>query len=92
MHVSVIRRLPPTLVGACGPVHDRLFESFEAELDALELSGVAVDRTTAGRDTDELLPVVTVNGSLLVRGRYPTHDEWIHAVGGAKRAELAQTV
>lgn len=91
MHVSVIRRLPPTLVGACGPVHDRLFDTFEAELDALELSGVAVDRTAADLETDDLLPVVTVNGSLLSRGRYPTHGEWIHAIGEAKRAELAHT-
>ena len=92
MHVSVIRRLPPALIGACGPVHDRLFETFEAELDALELGGVAVDRRIAPPEADEPLPVVTVNGSLVSRGRYPTHDEWIHTIGEARRAELVHTV
>lgn len=90
MHVAIIRRLPPPHIGVCGPVHDRTFEAFEADLDALELSGVVVDRRTPNdpRD-DERLPVITINGAVRWQGRYPTHEEWVHAIGEARRADLA---
>ena len=88
MHVSILRRLPPSLIGVCGPVHDWTFEAFEAELDALELSGVAVDRVTPTATENGPLPVVTINGEVRWRGRYPTHREWVHAIGEARRAEL----
>jgi hypothetical protein len=88
MHVSVIRHRPSPLVGICGPVHDWTFEAFDAELDALELTGVAVERTTPAPGDAEPLPVVAINGEVRWRGRYPTREEWVHAIGVAKRAEL----
>jgi len=91
MHVSVIRRPPPHLVGVCGPVHDWTFEAFEADLDALELSGATVERVVPAPETDEPLPVVAINGDVRWRGRYPTREEWVHAIGEARRAELAAT-
>jgi hypothetical protein len=87
MHVSVIRHLSPPLIGVCGPVHDWMSEAFEADLDALELSGVAVDRAEPDSRDDEPLPVVAINGDVRWRGRYPTRDEWVHVIGEARRAE-----
>ena len=88
MHVSVIRRLPPLRIGVCGPVHDWAFEAFEADLDALELRGVAVHRVAPDSDGTEPLPVVAINGEVRWRGRYPSHREWVHAIGEATRATL----
>ncbi len=88
MQISVIRSLPPTLVGVCGTVHDRRFEAFEAELDAQELAGATVERGVPDDDRHPG-PVVSVNGAVLCRGRYPTREEWVRAIGAARRADLA---
>ncbi len=44
MHVTVFRQVPPLIVGTVGvvPYHD--FDAFEERLDALEASGVIVER------------------------------------------------
>jgi len=42
--VTLVRRVPPPIVGVCGIVPDRAFEAFEQTLDWLESTGVLVER------------------------------------------------
>ena len=44
MRVTVFRRVPPLIVGAVGVVLDHDFDACEERLDALEASGVIVER------------------------------------------------
>lgn len=42
--VTVVRRVPPPLVGVCGIEPDRAFEALERTLEWLESTGVLVER------------------------------------------------
>jgi hypothetical protein len=42
--VTVIRHIPPPIVGVCVPAPDHRFQALEAELDWLEVNGVIVNR------------------------------------------------
>jgi hypothetical protein len=42
--VTVIRRVPPPIVGTVGVIQDRAFETFEERLDWLEAMGLLVER------------------------------------------------
>jgi hypothetical protein len=44
MRITVFRRIPPPIIGTCGIVIDRDFDAFEECLDALEATGVTVER------------------------------------------------
>lgn len=44
MRVTVFRQVPPLIVGTVGVVSDHDFDAFEERLDALEASGVIVER------------------------------------------------
>jgi hypothetical protein len=47
MQITVIRRIPAPIIGTCGVLHDRAFESFEETLDWLEVTGcVAAARSS----------------------------------------------
>ena len=87
MQVTVIRQTPPVVVGSCGPVHDRAFEVFEAELDAIEYEGASVDRLAPAEKEASAVPIVRVNGSVVSAGRYPSRREWAHAIGAARLAD-----
>ena len=41
---TVFRHVPPPIVGTIGTLYDRAFETFEANLDWLETTGVLVER------------------------------------------------
>jgi hypothetical protein len=103
MRITVIRSVPPVIIGSVGIVPNHEFEAFEARLDAAEESGVIVERllpeeiTGASADRPALeelnkrhphvFPVVLVNDAILSSGRYPTNTEWAHALGAGRRAE-----
>jgi hypothetical protein len=42
--VTVFRHPPPPIIGVCGVIPDRAFQSFEETLDWLEAIGVLVER------------------------------------------------
>jgi hypothetical protein len=42
--VTVFRHVPRPITGMIGTVHDRTFETFEADLDWLETTGILVER------------------------------------------------
>lgn len=42
--VTVFRHVPPPIIGMCGVMHDRVFETFEEHLDWLDAMGVLVER------------------------------------------------
>jgi hypothetical protein len=50
----VVRVVPQPIVGTCGEVRDRQFETFEADLDWLEVSGVKVTRVDPTTRPDAL--------------------------------------
>jgi hypothetical protein len=88
MQITVIRDIPPVIVGSCGLALNRAFEAFEAELDALEYDGVSVDRRVGtAKDGDLSLPSVRVNGVVVCEGHYPSRRDWAHAIGEARRAK-----
>lgn len=88
MQITVVRDIPPVIVGSCGLVHHHAFEAFEAELDALEYDGVLVDRRgRTAKDGDASLPIVRVNGVVVCDGHYPSRREWARAMGTARRTE-----
>jgi hypothetical protein len=51
--VTVLRRVPPPIIGMIGVVNDRAFEAFEERLDWLEACGVLVDRLDPGTASAE---------------------------------------
>lgn len=53
--VTVFRHVPRPIVGMIGVVHDRRFESFEANLDWLETTGVLVERFDPNTAPDEVM-------------------------------------
>ena len=58
MQITVIRRIPAPIIGTCGVLHDRAFESFEETLDWLEVNGcVPVTRIDSANSAAlQLLP------------------------------------
>lgn len=44
MRITVIRSVPPVIIGTVGVVPNHEFEAFEARLDAAEASGLIVER------------------------------------------------
>jgi len=103
MRITVIRSVPPAIIGSIGIVPDHEFEAFEARLDAVEASGVIVERlqpeeigNVIGANpvlheckerNPRAFPVVLVNDKIVCAGRYPTSTEWAHALGACRRAE-----
>ena len=105
MRVTVVRSVPPVIIGSVGIVPDHEFEAFEARLDAAEETGAIVERLQP-EEIDGVIaerpalsdfktrnprrfPLVLVNDAVLSSGRYPTHTEWAHALGAGRRAEDA---
>jgi pyrroline-5-carboxylate reductase len=66
--VTVFRRVPPPLIGVCGVVLDRGYESFEETLDWLEASGFLVERFDPYREPGQAARFPTVTESLAGRG------------------------
>ena len=42
--VTVVRHIPAPIIGMIGVVHDRTFETLEANLDRLDTTGMVVER------------------------------------------------
>jgi pyrroline-5-carboxylate reductase len=64
----VFRRVPPPLIGVCGVVLDRGYESFEETLDWLEASGFLVERFDPYREAGRAARFPAVTESLAERG------------------------
>ena len=45
--VTVVRRVPPPIIGVIGQLRDPSFDAFEATLDWLETTGTPVERIDA---------------------------------------------
>lgn len=54
MKVTAFRHVPPLIIGTCGVVPNRDFDEFEARLDALETTGVMVERFDPSQAADEI--------------------------------------
>jgi hypothetical protein len=104
MRITVVRSVPPLVIGTVGIVPNHEFEVFEARLDAVEGGGAVVGRLRPEEIDDRpalvdlktrhlrSFPVVIVNDEILCSGRYPTSAEWAHALGASRRSEeTAQT-
>jgi hypothetical protein len=103
MRITVIRSVPPVVIGSVGIVPNHEFEVFEARLDAVEASGVTVERLQPEEINEvmadrpalvELMkghlrsfPVVLVKDEIVSSGRYPTSTEWAHVLCAGRRAE-----
>jgi hypothetical protein len=101
MRVTVFREVPPLIVGTCGVVAHHDFDALEERLDALEASGVTVERfepadaaaiavrpaiqRLVATESEGGFPLVLVDDELLTSGRYPSRTEWAHAIGASRR-------
>jgi hypothetical protein len=66
--VTVVRRVPPPIIGVCGTVRDRAFEAFEATLDWLESTGILVDRYDPETDRSEIARLPAASQVLTTEG------------------------
>ena len=55
--ITVIRHIPPPIIGVCMSAPDRRVQEFEAELDWLEVNGVIVNRVDPATEGGELQDV-----------------------------------
>ena len=62
--VTVFRRVPPPLIGVCGVVPHRGYESFEETLDWLEASGFLVERFDPYRESAQVARFASVTQAL----------------------------
>ena len=98
--VTVVREVPPPVIGMIGVVPDPRFQAFERTLDWLETTGVPVERLDPGTGAEEgvrapglphhpggkgALPVVLVDGVVVSTGVYLTRAELARAGGRARR-------
>jgi hypothetical protein len=97
MQVTVVRAVPPLIVGACGVVPNREFEAFEERLDALEATGVMVERVDPADVSTALARIPGVQRLVAARGErcFPLtaiDDEVIASGRYPTRAEWAHAI
>jgi hypothetical protein len=95
--VTVFRRIPPSIVGTVGVIHNRGFEAFEERLDWLEASGVPVERLDPATDRAEVAARENVRELLATEGErclplILVNDAVALRGGYPTRTELARAV
>lgn len=68
MRITVIRSVPPVVIGTVGVVPKHDFEAFEAQLDAVEASGAIVERVQPDQATPVIAEQPSVQRLVIERG------------------------
>ena len=68
MRVTVFRHVPPLIVGTVGVVPNHEFDAFEERLDALEASGVSVERIEPSQSADAIAGRPAAQGLVATEG------------------------
>ena len=97
MKVTVFRQVPPLIIGTCGVAPNRDFDEFEQRLDALEATGVMVERFDPSQAADEVAARPSVQRLIAAQGNqsFPVtlvDDEVIASGRYPSRTEWAHAI